>query len=362
MTLPALQVHGRVDRLRSAMAERGLDGFVVVDLSSVRWLTGFTGSNGLVVVTADQVLLATDGRYATQAPAQLESAGADAIIRIDNDLTASGASILAGGRVALESDVVTWAGQQRWGDTVDAELVPVAGLLRELRSVKDHAELARIERAAAIADLALAATEPLRVPGTTERELGLALDDTMRAEGASGPAYETIVASGPNAALPHARPSDRVFEAGDLLIIDVGALVDGYRSDMTRTFVIGGPGAATDVAREILPLVTEAQACGVATVAPGVEAKAIDGACRSHITDAGHGPHFSHGTGHGVGIDIHELPAVRADNTAILQAGQVLTVEPGVYLPGVGGVRVEDLVVVTDSGCRPLTLSPKLSL
>lgn len=360
--LPPLSVAGRVDRLRAAMVERELDGFVVSDVPSVRWLTGFTGSNGLVVVTADEVLLATDGRYATQAPAQLEAAGAVADIRIDNDLVASGASILAGGRVALESDVATWAAQRRWAETIDAELVPVAGLLRELRSVKDPAELARIERAAAIADLALDATEPLRVAGTTERQLGLALDDTMRAEGATGPAYETIVASGPNAALPHARPSDRAFEIGDLLIIDVGALVDGYRSDMTRSFVIGGPDAATDVAREILPLVTEAQAAGVATVAPGIEAKAIDDACRSHITDAGHGPHFSHGTGHGVGLDIHELPSIRRDNAAILQTGQVLTVEPGVYLPDVGGVRVEDLVVVTDSGCRPLTLSPKLSL
>ncbi|MEO0491789.1 MAG: Xaa-Pro peptidase family protein [Actinomycetota bacterium] len=364
MTLPPLTVAGRIDTLRSAMAERDLDGFVVVDLPSVRWLTGFTGSNGLVAVTAGAAVLATDGRYATQAPAQLEAAGAAVTVVIGQDLVAGAAGSLGGAaRVALEGDVVSWDQQRRWASTLsEIELVPVSGLIRELRSVKDPAELARIQAAAAIADHALAETESLRIPGTTERALGLALDDTMRVAGASGPAYETIVASGPNAALPHARPSDRAFETGDLLIIDVGALVDGYRSDMTRSFVIGGPDAAADVAREILPLVTEAQAVGVATVAPGREAKAIDAACRSVIADAGLGDAFSHGTGHGVGLDIHELPSIRKDNAAILQAGQVLTVEPGVYLPGVGGVRVEDLVVVTDSGCRPLTLSPKLSL
>lgn len=362
--LPPLRVAGRVERLRAAMAERDLDGFVVTDLASVRWLTGFTGSNGLLTVDHDAIVLATDERYALQAPAQLEAAGAHASVGIDRDLVGTGATALAGsGRVALEGDTVTWDQQRRWAKRLpEAELVPVSGLLRELRSVKDDAELARIEAAATIADHALAATAALRVPGTTERQLGLALDDAMRAAGASGPAYETIVASGPNAALPHARPSDRAFEAGDLLVIDVGALVDGYRSDMTRSFVIGGADAATDVAQEILPLVTAAQSAGVAAVRPGVEARVVDQACRTMITDAGHGAHFSHGTGHGVGLDIHELPSIRKDNAAILQAGQVLTVEPGVYLPGIGGVRVEDLVVVTETGCRPLTRSPKLQL
>lgn len=364
MTFPKLTVQGRADRLRNAMRERELDGFVVVDLPSVRWLTGFTGSNGLAVISAKDVVLATDGRYATQAPAQLEAAGSDATVVIASDLVASGADVLRGAaRVALEGDVISWDQQRQWAAALaGSELVAVSGLLRELRSVKDPAELARIEAAAALADAALADTEVLRAPGTTERQLGLALDDAMRAAGATGPAYETIVASGPNAALPHARPSDRAFEVGDLLIVDVGALVDGYRSDMTRSFVIGGPDAADDVARKILPLVTEAQAAAVAVVAPGVEAKAVDDACRSIIAEAGFGDAFRHGTGHGVGLDIHELPSIRKDNAAILQAGQVLTVEPGVYLPDVGGVRVEDLVVVTDSGCRPLTLSPKLSL
>jgi Xaa-Pro aminopeptidase len=182
------------------------------------------------------------------------------------------------------------------------------------------------------------------------------LDDAMRARGASGPAYETIVASGPNAALPHARPTDRAFSDGDLVIIDAGAVVDGYRSDMTRTFVVGEPSAQ---AREMLDVVTRSQAAGVAGVGGGVEAGVIDALCREVIDAARMGDAFIHGTGHGVGLDIHELPRVRKGSTAILRPGHVLTVEPGVYYPGVGGVRVEDTVVVTEDGCRALTRFPK---
>ena len=169
----------------------------------------------------------------------------------------------------------------------------------------------------------------------------------------------TIVAGGPNAALPHARPGERAFVEGDLVVIDAGSVVDAYRSDMTRTFVIGEP---DETAVTIHDLVTRAQAAGVGAVRAGIEVGEIDHVCRTLITEEGYGPEFGHGTGHGVGLDIHELPAVRGGNTAILQPGQVITVEPGIYLPGVGGVRVEDMVVVTDDGCRQLTRSPKISL
>ncbi|MEM9466274.1 MAG: Xaa-Pro peptidase family protein [Actinomycetota bacterium] len=364
-SLPPLRVEGRADRLRAAMAEHELDAFVVSGLSSVRWLTGFTGSNGCVVVTPDAFTLVTDGRYETQAPDQLAAVGCDAAIVLDRWLVTGAVAALGGARqVALEADVVTWAVHQRWVDETSADvvLVPTTRVVTELRSVKDDAELARIATAATIVDGVLSGVKELLVPGVTEREIGHALDDGIRASGASGPGYETIVGSGPNAALPHARPTDRVMETGDLVVIDVGGLVDGYRSDMTRTFVVGGPEAADETAIEIHRLVTEAQAAGVATVRPGIEAREVDEACRSIIRDAGHGDHFGHGTGHGVGLDIHELPSVHATDTAILQPGHVLTVEPGVYLPGIGGVRVEDLVVVTETGCRPLTTSPKIAL
>ncbi len=364
-SLPPLRVEGRVDKLRGVMAERELDGFVVSGLSSLRWLTGFTGSNGAAVVTADAFTLVTDGRYATQAPDQLAEAGCSASIVLDRWLvTGAAAALGAARRVALEADVVTWSVVQRWESEVSdaVALIPTARVLTELRAMKDAAELARIAKAAIITDGVLAGVEELLVSGVTEREIGQALDDGIRASGASGPGYETIVGSGPNAALPHARPTDRVMETGDLVVIDVGGLVDGYRSDMTRTFVIGGAAAASETAIEIHSLVTKAQAAGVATVRPGIEAREVDEACRSIIRNAGYGEHFGHGTGHGVGLDIHELPSVHATDTAILQPGHVLTVEPGVYLPGVGGVRVEDLLVVTETGCRSLTLSPKLHL
>jgi Xaa-Pro aminopeptidase len=302
----------------------------------------------------------TDSRYAEQAPAQLDAAGADGVdVRVASALSLAGAEVIGTvGPVGLEADAITWADQRRWAAAVEAEPVPTEGLIRELRSVKDHAELARMRRAAAIVDEALAEVRPRLVSGVTERELALALDDGMRARGAVGPAYETIVASGPNGALPHARPGDRALEPGDLVVIDAGALVDGYRSDMTRTFTVGEAPAR---AAEIVGIATAAQAAGVAAVAGGVAVGDVDRACRDLITEAGYGDAFGHGTGHGVGLDIHELPAVRAGNTAILQPGQVITVEPGIYLPGFGGVRVEDLVVVTDTGCRPLTQFPKES-
>jgi Xaa-Pro aminopeptidase len=362
-SLPPLRVDGRVDKLRAVMSDQGLDAFVVSGLSSVRWLTGFTGSNAAVVVTPDTFTLVTDGRYETQAPAQLAEVGCTASVVLDRWLvTGAVGAIGSARRVALEADVVTWSVLQRWQDEISdtVELVPTHRVPAELRAVKDDAELARIAKAASIVDGVLADVESLLVPGVSEREIGSALDDGIRAAGASGPGYDTIVGSGPNAALPHARPTDRVMEAGDLVVIDVGGLVDGYRSDMTRTFVIGGPDAADDTAVEIHSLVTRAQAAGVAAVRPGIEARQVDEACRSVIREAGHGDHFGHGTGHGVGLDIHELPSVHATDTAILQPGHVLTVEPGVYLPGIGGVRVEDLVVVTETGCQPLTSSPKL--
>jgi len=359
-SLPPLRVDGRLERVRIATAEAGAEAIVVTNLTNIRWCTGFTGSFGALVVSADEAVLITDSRYATQAPAQIEEGGADVAVHVDSAVVANGAAVLqAVPRVALEADDISWADQQRWAEAVQGELVATHSLITELRSVKDIAELVRMQRAAEIVDQTLADVAGLLVVGTTERQLAAALDDGMRARGASGPAYETIVAGGPNAALPHARPGDRAFVEGDLVVIDAGSVVDAYRSDMTRTFMVGAP---DDTAIKIHEIVTRAQAAGVAAVRPGIEVGQIDAVCRDLITEEGYGPEFGHGTGHGVGLDIHELPAVRGGNTAILQPGQVITVEPGIYLPGVGGVRVEDMVVVTDDGCRPLTRSPKISL
>ena len=361
-SLPPLRTEGRLGRLWDRVAGSDVDAAVIVEPANVRWLSGFSGSNGVVVLLgADEALLVTDARYAEQAPAQIGAAGCSGEIEVvvARDPARAAAPRLGGSaRVGIE-DGVAWGEQIRWSEAITAETVPLSGIVESLRAVKDRAELARIETAASIADGALASVLPMLRPGTTESHLQQALDGAIRSTGASGPAYDTIVASGPNAALPHATPTDRRLECGDLVIIDVGALVDGYRSDMTRTFVLGDP---SDRAAAMLEAVERSQAAGAAAVAPGVEAGDIDRACRSVIDDAGMGDAFVHGTGHGVGLDIHELPRVASGSAAALEPGNVLTVEPGVYFPGFGGVRVEDLLVVTDSGCRPLTLHPKTSL
>jgi Xaa-Pro aminopeptidase len=225
--------------------------------------------------------------------------------------------------------------------------------------VKDSGELARIQAAADVADAALARVLPVLSEGPTETEMALLLDSEMRRLGATSPAFDTIVAAGPRAAEPHHRPGPERIEPGDVVVIDFGAEVDGYRSDMTRTVVAGGGEASVARLARVMEVVRASQEAGLAAVRPGVRAADVDAASRAVLEGAGMGELFVHGTGHGVGLDIHEAPWLSAPSTDILQAGQVVTVEPGAYLPGIGGARTEDTVVVTDDGCRALTLAPK---
>jgi Xaa-Pro aminopeptidase len=229
--------------------------------------------------------------------------------------------------------------------------------------VKDAGEVDRMARAAAIADRALGAVLPLLAEVSaagrelTESQFAAALDHAMREGGAEDRAFETIVASGENSAKPHARPGPRVIGPGDPVVVDFGAMFDGYRSDMTRTFCVGGP--PTGQLAEVFEVVARSQSLGVARVEPGVTTGSVDLACREAIAASGWAERFEHGTGHGVGLDIHEGPSVGPGSTAILEPGTVVTVEPGVYLPGTGGVRIEDTLVVTEHGSRSLTLFPK---
>ncbi len=358
--LAPMDHQGRLARLRKTFDTLALDAMFVTNLTDVRWLVGFTGSAGEVLVTRDAVLLLTDGRYGLQAAAQVDAAGVDARIEADHDEHAERLTAALDGcdHVALQADHLTWARKRRLaaGVFTDFELHPTEGVLLRLRARKEAAEVARIQAAAAIADAALGAVSERIAAGTSEVALALALDTTMREMGASGPSFETIVASGPNGARPHHRPGQRVLEDGDLVVIDFGATVDGYRSDMTRTFAIG---KVSRTARRMLDTVTEAQAAGVAAVRAGVPASSIDDACREVIDAAGWEDAFLHSTGHGVGLDIHEEPRVTATNSDKLRAGEVLTVEPGVYLAKHGGVRVEDTLLVTTKGSRPLTAYPK---
>ena len=356
-----MDVPARLDRLRAALDAAGCDALLVTNLTNVRYLCGFTGSAGSLLVRRDDALLFTDGRYATQSVEQLTAAGAAVDVEIGTvpeqreALTRAASGI---GRLGLEAGHATWAAQRAHAEALSGvELVPTEGLVEDLRRVKDAGELARIEAACGIADAALASVRKSILELPSERDFGLELDFAMRRLGASDVSFETIVASGPNGAKPHARPSDRRIEPGELVVLDFGALVDGYHSDMTRTVCVGEP--ATGRLREIDEVVRGAQAAGVAAVRPGVGARDVDEVCRSFIAEAGFGDRFVHGTGHGVGLDIHEFPILGQTATASLEAGFVVTVEPGVYLPDEGGVRIEDSVVVTADGCRRLTNAPK---
>ncbi len=360
--LPPMDVAGRAARLRPLIAAAGCDALVVTNLTNVRYLTGFTGSAAILLVTADDLLFVSDGRYQTQSADQLSAAGVDARIEIvaaEPDAVVAAAAQAAGVlRLGLESQSVTWAQQRRWaGELFPAgELVPAESLVEDLRLVKDAGEAARIRSACAIADAALADVRGRLLEGPTEIEFGLELDAAMRRLGAEDVSFETIVASGPNGAKPHHHPSDRRIEQGDLVVIDFGALVDGYHSDMTRTVAVGDVG---DERRRMLDVVLRSQDAGVQAVAAGSTAAEVDAVCRAVIDDAGWGEAFLHSTGHGVGLDIHEEPRVSSRSAATLVAGHVVTVEPGVYLPGLGGVRIEDTVLVTEDGCDRLTLTPK---
>ena len=359
-----MDVAGRLDRLRAAFEKDSVDGLVVTAMTNIRYLTGFTGSSALLLVLGTEAVLVTDGRYATQSAEQLAAAGV--VVRIEiapavEQRRVAASSVGAAGprRLGLEASHVTWARQRSFAADwfPSEELVATTGLVESLRRVKDEGELGRLGRAAAISDLALSEVRPLLDDGLREVDLGRALDYEMRRLGADGPAFETIVACGPNAAMPHHRPGDRRIAAGEPVVVDFGAVYDGYRSDMTRTLWVGGVRDAD--LRRAIRVVTESQAAGVAAVTAGVAAAAVDRTCRDVIAAAGWGEAFVHGTGHGVGLDIHEAPSVAATSVDTLQRGHVVTVEPGIYLPGLGGVRIEDTVVVTDVGSRPLTTTPK---
>ncbi|MDT5411278.1 MAG: hypothetical protein QOG14_3498 [Mycobacterium sp.] len=344
---------------------------LVTDLINVRYLSGFTGSNAALLVFADDdddAVLATDGRYRTQAAQQAPDLEV-AIERACGRYLAGRAAAAGAQRVGFESHVVTVDAYDALAaasaEAGTAELVRAAQTVEALREIKDAGEVALLRLACEAADAALTdliARGGVR-PGRTELEVGRELEALMLDHGADGVSFETIVASGANSAIPHHRPTEAVLAAGDFVKIDFGALVGGYHSDMTRTFVLGKAGKAAAWQLEIYELVSEAQRAGRVALEAGASLADVDAAAREVIVDAGHGAHFGHGLGHGVGLQIHEAPGINATAAGTLRAGSVVTVEPGVYLPDRGGVRIEDTLVVAGetSGHAPelLTRFPK---
>ena len=351
----------RREALRKRLVERQLDALLVTDLCNIRYLTGFTGSNAALLVHADSdqhSMFCTDGRYRTQSEWQVADlrrlVERSCALRLAKEATEQGI-----GRLGFESHVVTVDGHAALAEVTGRDaLVATSRPVEALRSVKDDTEIAALRAACAIADAALAgllADDGLR-PGRTERQVARDLEARMVALGAAGPSFETIVASGTNSAIPHHRPTDAQLCRGDLVKLDFGALVDGYHSDMTRTMVLGAPAGWQ---RALYDLVAAAQATGRAALRPQANVRDVDAAARDVIADAGHGENFMHGLGHGVGLQIHEAPALSQFGAGTLKTGMTVTVEPGVYLAGRGGVRIEDTLVVTAGEPELLTLTTK---
>lgn len=361
--------HAHAERVEAALSDAGLDLLIVADLvnpgdssraaqADVTWLSGFTGSSAVCVIGGGERLLYTDSRYTERAGREIAAAGSGfEAITVRGRLVGEPASRLHG-RVGFDERKTSVAGLRRLEEFAPdgVELVAANELIGELRRQKDEMEVARITAASALADEVMATVTGAGVVGRTEAEVALTIEAAMREGGASGPSFETIVAAGENSALPHHVPGSRTITAGDVVLIDMGVLLDGYCSDSTRTFVTAAPDERFEL---VYATVLGAQVAALEAIGAGVEGQAIDEIARSLIGDAGFGEFFGHGLGHGVGIEIHEEPGLSPRSKDTLAVGDVVTVEPGIYLPGEFGVRIEDLVVVEESGIRNLSTLPK---
>jgi Xaa-Pro aminopeptidase len=347
-------VSDRLHRLVEQLPGAGVELMLISDLFNLRYLTGYTGSNGIALVGAGTAEFVTDFRYVEQAAEEVDPAFTRH--RAAQDLLDSVGDLLPEGpvRLGFEDAHLTVREHARLREHLPerVELVAVPGLVGRLREVKDAEEVARIRAAAELADAALLELLSEGLSGRTEREVALSLELKMRERGATGPSFEPIVAAGSHGALPHAQPRDEPIAAGELVVIDWGAQLDGYCSDCTRTVATGELNAE---AREVYDLVLTAQLAGLEAVKAGAGGREVDRVARDVIDAGGHGEHFGHGLGHGVGLDIHEAPRLSQRSDDTLRAGNVVTVEPGIYLPGRFGVRIEDLVVVGEDGPEILT-------
>ena len=315
------------------------------------YLTGFTGE-GVLLLSNEGLLLLTDSRYTEQADREVPTLTLKEVKGNYVDEVATQISALGVRRVAFAAKRMSHYWVERLGEQIDAELISLEDPVGSLRRVKEPEEIDRIREATRITEAALTELASKIKAGMSERDLAVELEILIRNNGAEKVAFDLIVAAGENSALPHYRPGMRRLRTGDLLLFDVGAQVEGYCSDMTRVFVVGKAPAR---ARKIYDLVLSANRAGIAAIQAGADGKAIDAVARGMIDEAGHKEHFGHGLGHGVGLEVHEGPRLSSLSEDTLEAGMVVTVEPGVYLPGFGGVRIEDLVVVGNDGCEVLT-------
>jgi Xaa-Pro aminopeptidase len=343
-------------QIQAIMGEKAVDGILFFSPENIRYLTGFSGSEGYLFVEKDTNLLLVDSRYITQAHEETKDCR---VILIDKGIKGVAAQISSFGlkRLGFEAQSISVAiFEQLQENMQETELVPIKDDLERLRGLKGDEEITLIKKAVQVAEEAWKKVLGMVKPGTKENTLALELEYCMKQGGAEGTTFDIIVAAGQRAALPHAQPTKRPIEEGDFVLFDFGARYRGYCCDESCTVVAG---RATEEQKRIYTIVKDAHDRAIEKVKPGVRLAEIDAAARDHINQAGHGEHFGHGTGHGVGLAVHEWPAVGKDSQEVAEEGMVFTIEPGIYIPDWGGVRIEDMVLVTPDGCEVLTTIPK---
>lgn len=346
----------KLQRVREGLGKLGIDGLLITSEYNRRYISNFTGSSGVVLISLTDAKFITDFRYVEQASKQCEGFEIVKHTGSMQEEVAAQAKLLGIKKLGFEQDHVTYSSYKGFDKAIDAELVPVSGLIEKIRLIKSDAEIKILKVAADIADAAFKHILDFIRPGVSELEVSNELEFFMRKAGATSSSFDTIVASGSRGALPHGVASDKIIEKGDFVTMDYGAYYNGYISDITRTIAVGEPNAKL---KEIYEIVYEAQRLGMEGIKPGMSGKEADALTRDYITSRGYGEYFGHSTGHGIGLEVHEGPALSFKSDTILEPGMIVTVEPGIYLPGIGGVRIEDDTIITKEGNESLTHSTK---
>ncbi|WP_262173324.1 M24 family metallopeptidase [Saccharococcus sp. Marseille-Q5394] len=346
----------KLAKLREALKENGLDALLVTNPYNRRYMTGFTGSAGVAIISADDAVFITDFRYTEQAAEQVKGFR---IVKHEKTIieeVSNQAKEMKIKTLGFEKDNVSFGTYELYNDKVDAELKAVSGIVEKLRMVKNADEIEILQQAAKIADDAFAHICTFIKPGITELEVSNELEMFMRKQGAASSSFDTIVASGERGALPHGVASDKVIQSGELVTLDFGALYNGYISDITRTVAVGEP---SEKLKEIYEVTLAAQVLALEKIKAGMTGIEADAIARDYIKSKGYGDAFGHSTGHGIGLEVHEGPALSFRSETVLVPNMTVTVEPGIYLPGIGGVRIEDDIIITEDGNIRLTHSPK---
>lgn len=346
----------KLQKLRQALQQADLPALLVTSAHSRRYLTGFTGTAGVAVITADHAFFITDFRYTEQANEQIKGFE---IIEQKSTLLEAVAQLVEDKQLTqlgFEQDAMTYAEYDRYASALRAELVPTSGLVEKIRLIKTEDELTIIKQACKIADDAYEHILTFIKPGMTELDVSNELEFFMRKQGATSSSFDIIVASGTRSALPHGVATDKVIETGDFVTLDFGAYYNGYVSDVTRTLAVGQP---SDKLKEIYQVVLDSQLLALEKIKPGMTGKEADAISRDYIASKGYGEAFGHSLGHGIGLEVHEGPGLSSRSDVVLEPGMVITIEPGIYLPGIGGVRIEDDALVTETGVEKLTHTSK---